>query len=262
MKSTTESSSIEAELVQPSTAPLWIGSLLTFLYIGIMYWLFRERIESLHKMNLNEIGDFLAGAFSPLAFLWLVVSLSLQRGELRQNTAALNLQLKELQQNVTHQSDIAEAAQFELLRELPNITIRNLETTASGADPDTFEYHLHVGLNNLSGPLKETEITLHSCGELIFSEYHGEVSDTLRHGCHRFTSDACPEMLRSSPQTATLSIAGIDVVNREYKKAVEFELDLVTVKSSQEVTKRGHTKYSHFELAWDEVQSLPTAQNK
>lgn len=53
--------------------------------------------------ELNSIGDFLAGMFSPLAFLWLIVSyyqsqkaVSIQAEELNQNTKALADQVEEM----------------------------------------------------------------------------------------------------------------------------------------------------------------------
>lgn len=54
-------------------------------------------------MKLNEFGDFLAGAFAPLAFFWFVIGyfqqgkeLQLQREELRLTTDALQGQEREL----------------------------------------------------------------------------------------------------------------------------------------------------------------------
>lgn len=70
--------------------------------------------------TLNEFGDFIAGAFAPLAFLWLVLGYYQQGKELQQNTAALQLQAdelkatnetlkvqtEELQKNVEHQGQL------------------------------------------------------------------------------------------------------------------------------------------------------------
>jgi hypothetical protein len=50
---------------------------------------------------LNEIGDFLGGVFAPLAFLWLVVGILQQQEEITQNTRALFLQEKALQEQVS-----------------------------------------------------------------------------------------------------------------------------------------------------------------
>lgn len=47
-------------------------------------------------LTLNEWGDFMAGFFAPLAFMWLVLGYFQQGEELRQNTEALKLQAEEL----------------------------------------------------------------------------------------------------------------------------------------------------------------------
>ncbi|WP_448761907.1 hypothetical protein [Acinetobacter tandoii] len=70
-------------------------SLLTILYL----WLACNLVinfEDVQALKLNEKGDFLAGIFSPLAFLWLVYGYLQQGQELKQNTKALNMQAQEL----------------------------------------------------------------------------------------------------------------------------------------------------------------------
>lgn len=49
--------------------------------------------------KLNEIGDFFAGAFAPLAFLWLVFGFYQQGRGLKQNSEALSIQVAELKQS-------------------------------------------------------------------------------------------------------------------------------------------------------------------
>lgn len=58
-------------------------------------------------MPLNELGDFLAGAFGPVAFLWLVIGYFQQQKELRLNTEALTLQHEELKKSVEQQQKMA-----------------------------------------------------------------------------------------------------------------------------------------------------------
>lgn len=79
-------------------------SVLTILYL----WLtcdFLIDFEELRKLQLNEKGDFLAGIFSPLAFLWLVYGYLQQGQELKQNTEALRLQAVELRNSVAQQAE-------------------------------------------------------------------------------------------------------------------------------------------------------------
>ncbi|WP_201769197.1 MULTISPECIES: hypothetical protein [Vibrio] len=74
-----------------------IGILLTVIWGMLLISLVVFKWDDLVKMTLNECGDFLAGAMAPVAFLWLIVGYSLQRYELRQNTAALVEQSKFLE---------------------------------------------------------------------------------------------------------------------------------------------------------------------
>ena len=49
--------------------------------------------------DLNSVGDFLAGAFAPLAFFWLVSGYYQQSKGLEQNSEALKIQAEELQRS-------------------------------------------------------------------------------------------------------------------------------------------------------------------
>ncbi|HFE9908095.1 hypothetical protein Q5X71_16625 [Acinetobacter baumannii] len=66
---------------------LYLVMVFLFLYIGM---------DRMRNLKPNEWGDFFAGIFSPLAFLWLIFGYYQQGQELKQNTNALNLQAKEL----------------------------------------------------------------------------------------------------------------------------------------------------------------------
>lgn len=87
-------------------------SLITILYL----WLtcnFIINFEEFKALDLNEKGDFLAGIFSPLAFLWLVFGYLQQGQELKQNTEALHLQAIELGKNVEAQNELVKLQQQE-----------------------------------------------------------------------------------------------------------------------------------------------------
>ncbi|HBM1775700.1 TPA: hypothetical protein RHH88_003623, partial [Acinetobacter baumannii] len=62
--------------------------------------------------SLNEMGDFFAGIFSPLAFLWVVVgyyqsqqALIMQAEDLSQNTKALTAQVEEMKKTTEIQEN-------------------------------------------------------------------------------------------------------------------------------------------------------------
>ncbi len=74
------------------------------LFVAAFRW---DDLNKLSTMPLNEFGDFLAGAFSPIAFMWLVIGYLMQGRELKQNTQALNIQAEELKNAVEQYKDIA-----------------------------------------------------------------------------------------------------------------------------------------------------------
>ncbi|MEJ5863537.1 hypothetical protein [Pseudomonas farsensis] len=66
------------------------------------------------SLPLNELGDFLAGAFGPLALAWLVFGYLQQGDELRQGTKALLLQAEELKASVHQQNEMVEVTKQSL----------------------------------------------------------------------------------------------------------------------------------------------------
>lgn len=90
----------------------WAGIITTAIYLlGVVYWVLagtgnngQTRWTEFSTMSLNNIGDFLAGAFSPLAFLWLVLGFFQQGHELQ-------LQAEELRASVQEQAKMARIAE-------------------------------------------------------------------------------------------------------------------------------------------------------
>lgn len=86
------------------------GGALSAAYLIGLTWLLSGRWDAFRALPLNELGDFLAGAFGPLAILWLVLGFFQQGIELRQNSAALHLQAEELANSVQQQKELVEVA--------------------------------------------------------------------------------------------------------------------------------------------------------
>ncbi|HYE70956.1 MAG TPA: hypothetical protein VD932_05460 [Aquabacterium sp.] len=82
------------------------GIVLTIVYLVAWGALVYHRSDTFKGMTLNEIGDFLGGSFGPLAFFWLVLGFFQQGIELRQNSEALRLQVKELENSVQQQKEL------------------------------------------------------------------------------------------------------------------------------------------------------------
>lgn len=96
----------------------WIGILGTGLYLALIGYLTQDRLIILRTMELNNLGDFLAGAFGPLAILWLILGFFQQGYELRQNNEALKLQADELRNSVNQQKEMVGIAGRQLEAEL------------------------------------------------------------------------------------------------------------------------------------------------
>lgn len=99
-------------------------SLVTILYL----WLACNLVinfEDVKALGLNEKGDFLAGVFSPLGFLWLVYGYLQQGQELKQNTKALSMQATELRNSVEQQTKLVDTAKKELEITINKITKDN-----------------------------------------------------------------------------------------------------------------------------------------
>ena len=78
-------------------AGIYVISALSILYIAaILFFRGNDAWELLRAGSLNELGDFLAGFFTPLAFGWLVYGYLLQSKELRLQREELTLTRKQL----------------------------------------------------------------------------------------------------------------------------------------------------------------------
>lgn len=88
---------------------LYAGWVLTLVWltITISIWIFTRDATGFNGTP-NEIGDFIAGMFAPLAFVWIVVAalvqsqeLRAQQFELQQNGKSLQMQAAELKNTVS-----------------------------------------------------------------------------------------------------------------------------------------------------------------
>lgn len=88
---------------------IW-GAICTAVYLLVITVVVGYKFNDFVSLKLNELGDFLAGAFGPVAFLWLVLGFLQQGRELKLSTDALQLQAEELKNSVEQQSIMASAA--------------------------------------------------------------------------------------------------------------------------------------------------------
>ncbi|MGI3163360.1 hypothetical protein [Pseudooceanicola sp. 200-1SW] len=85
----------------------WTKIYLICLVGGIPVFAFFGLIE-IHPLELNEVGDFLAGAFGPLALFWVVLGFFQQGEELQNSVDALHLQAREMRASVEQQKAMLE----------------------------------------------------------------------------------------------------------------------------------------------------------
>ncbi|MCC7216544.1 MAG: hypothetical protein IT517_07205 [Burkholderiales bacterium] len=91
-----------------------IGILATLAYVAFLAWAFGDRLAELRSLEPNHIGDFLAGAFGPLAILWLILGFFQQGIELRENSRALDLQAAELKSATREQRELLQILRGQL----------------------------------------------------------------------------------------------------------------------------------------------------
>ena len=150
-----------------------IALVLSLLWIAFVILLFTHNCPDYPKYDLpddaNELGDFLAGVFSPLAFLWLVVGyflqaseLNLTRKELIGQTSALTAQSQAAFKSVELEAE-SQRASKQRREDLAKPILRLLGSKPLSSDPNFLE----VVINNAGG-----EISLVSgkcCGTDIIS---------------------------------------------------------------------------------------------
>ena len=84
-----------------------VGLALSALYVaGVAIYLVLQG-QNPADLRLNELGDFLGGVSSPLAFLWLVLGFFQQSREIRLSNKALHLQAREMRRSVDEHRRIA-----------------------------------------------------------------------------------------------------------------------------------------------------------
>ena len=87
-----------------------IGLGLSAAYVvGLVLYLWWQGLDPT-DLRLNELGDFIGGVSSPLAFLWLVLGFFQQGREIRLSSQALHLQMREMRASRDEQRRIVEGA--------------------------------------------------------------------------------------------------------------------------------------------------------
>ena len=80
---------------------IWLGLSITIIWLLGLGIYVEHSVGWVHIYDapVDIVGNFLEGAFAPLAFLWLVIGYFLQKKELMQNTDAIKMQYVEIQKS-------------------------------------------------------------------------------------------------------------------------------------------------------------------
>jgi len=133
------------------------GIAATIGYLSFVAWYWSDQSRSVLQLAPNEFGDFLAGVFAPLAFLWLVLGFVQQGIELRNSSEALRLQGEELRNSVEQQRNLVEVTREQLSLERavleaqrdelsrssqPVLELRPAGSTSRGDGAMSYRFHL------------------------------------------------------------------------------------------------------------------------
>lgn len=102
------------EAPEPSKKLPISGFILTAVWLIVVSIYISRNWETFASIKPNEMGDFAAGVFAPLAFLWLVLGFFQQGDELRNSGRALWLQGRELQHSVEQQRELVNVTREQL----------------------------------------------------------------------------------------------------------------------------------------------------
>ncbi|MBD8696616.1 hypothetical protein [Stenotrophomonas sp. CFBP 13718] len=133
------------------------GIVATVLYGVSIAWYVIGSGQKIADLELNELGDFLAGVLGPLGFFWLICGYLQQGIELQQNTRALELQVEELKNSVEQQRELVSVTREQVHLEMEEV--RRQREVARRAGLPIFSAHgvggsYSGGAGRLRAPIK------------------------------------------------------------------------------------------------------------
>ena len=154
-----------------------MGIIASLLWVITWLCLIYSNWAKVSVMPFNEWGDFFAGVFAPIAFLWLVIGYFQQSQELALNTKALvnqeealRLQVEELKQSVAQQKEMVAITQAELemtrdantkkYAERKLLAQPIIELTKRGENRNNNLLRQHLTFSNTGHLIKEVKLLL------------------------------------------------------------------------------------------------------
>lgn len=145
------------------------GMLISIAYLWFVYTIVGNPVPQLRCLELNELGDFFAGVFGPLAILWLVLGFFQQGMELRQNNRALELQAEELRNSVVQQRELVSVARDQVKADIESAHMAKeqaeaamrpvLVSTGGGGSHSGKNHKLSLALVNLGAPVSGVRLS-------------------------------------------------------------------------------------------------------
>jgi type II secretory pathway pseudopilin PulG len=187
------------------------GAFITVIWFLIIVFIFLfTGLE--HPDSLNELGDFLAGIFAPIAFFWLILGYKQQGKQLEQNTKALEqqeralqLQIDEMRQGTKQQVELVQLQRQQLDEQHRTLEPRfiisqskvNSPVYGSSTDPKIDINHnvvfvvINYTLDNLGGDAFNLRITHPKTNEIFekISNVKASTSEEIRFELAQFQLD-------------------------------------------------------------------------
>lgn len=177
----------------------FFGILISAVYLIWIALLILPKLSAISGLALNEIGDFFAGVFGPLAFLWLVLGYFQQGAELRQNNEALRLQAEELRNAVEQQKELVAVTREQVTIEMENIQqaraamaaqVRPLFVVGSGGGSHSGNSHeMGFTLTNLGAPVTDVSVIFEGAMSSISTHINALDTKSVRQFKFGFNGD-------------------------------------------------------------------------
>lgn len=148
-----------------------IGYWGSLVYGGLLLSYIIHNWGKLADLPPNELGDFTAGAFGPLAILWLVLGYFQQGDELQQNTEALRLQAEELANSVQQQQKLVMLNRQESERLAAAARPRFEAEVATGHRESNEDTFISVSLKNVGAPCSHLRVMSITKGVTAYFDY-------------------------------------------------------------------------------------------
>lgn len=203
-----------------------VMTILTVVYLILIIMFAISDLDQMNNLKPNEWGDFFAGFFAPLAFLWLIFGYYQQGQELKQNTEALRLQAEELsnlvkeqeKQNAIHEHGM----NLKRIESKPKIVLKNA-SYAYRIDDHSDKYFegtvFYFHIVNYGKIAKDVHIT----GKGIKRRFHKLESDIVTSMFFSFSEDMEKELteFQGKPLVLDFDISYCDNSGFQYSEKIK-----------------------------------------